>query len=344
MKGTAGRLGAAMIIGMVLVCPARAQFWPGGEVRLPDPAAFANRMELGDLDQAKAWLDAGLSPDFMGSRIGSGLMIGAWEGNIPLMRLFLSRGADLYLSNGNGETALALAAWRGQLEAVKWLVERGASVNAPPRQWSPLHYAVFGGHAAVADYLLAQGADLEARSTNGSSVLMMAVYEGHEALAKQLIERGARRDVRNDWGDGALEWAMRSNHLGIARLVGDPASYQEALNQPKEHWGPPQRSLFMSRELEALLAMRKQVEARKMSTADLDRLIAAERARIVRQQVERPVAPRATALEVTARRDKPAEQSVRIVGQEASPKTFKVPPATYSGKPKMPPKAPVRNY
>ena len=30
-------------------------------------------------------------------------------------------------------------------------------------------------HGAVADYLIEQGADINARSTNGSSVLMMAV-------------------------------------------------------------------------------------------------------------------------------------------------------------------------
>ena len=83
----------AMIIGMALVWPAAAQFGPSST--LPDPVRFAVRMEAGDVDQARVWLDAGLDPDFLGSRIGSGLMIGAWEGNIELMRLFLSRGADI---------------------------------------------------------------------------------------------------------------------------------------------------------------------------------------------------------------------------------------------------------
>ena len=221
-----------------------------GPAARPTPTAFATSLELGDLGQAQAWLDAGLPPDFMGSRIGSGLMIGAWEGNIEMMRLFISRGADINRLNGNGESAIILAAWRGQLEAVKWLVARGARINAPPRQWSPLHYAVFAGHRPVVDYLMEQGADINALSTNGSSVLMMAIYEGREELARMLIEKGAERSFRNDWGDGALEWAMRYNQLNIARMITNPEEFNIAINKPKETWGEPTRSLRMSKELE----------------------------------------------------------------------------------------------
>jgi uncharacterized protein len=341
------KIGAAMIIGMALVCPAHAQWWPGGEVKLPDPVAFANQMELGDVKTATAWLDAGLSPDFMGSRIGSGLMIGAWEGNIALMRLFISRGADIDLRNANGESALALAAWRGQTEAAQWLIERGARINTPDKHWSPLHYAVFGGHEAMTDYLLAQGADVEARTTNGSSVLMMAVYEGRESLVRKLIDKGARRDVRNDWGDGAMEWAMRNNQIGIARMVGDPEEFKIAASRPKDSWGQPQGSLTMSKELATLLDMRKTLVKRSKSTEAIDRRIAAERVRLVRERFDRPGPQRASTLEVTANRGAPGEQSIRVIRPDAGqtpPKQFKVPPPTYYGTPKMPPKAPLRNY
>jgi ankyrin repeat protein len=135
---------------------------------------FTNSMELGDVRQAETWLDAGMPPDYMGSRIGSGLMIGAWEGQDRAdAPVHLARRRYQPL-NANGESAIALAAWRGHLEAVKWLLERGARINAPPRQWSALHYAVFAGHPEVANYLIEQGADINAQSTNGSSVLMMA--------------------------------------------------------------------------------------------------------------------------------------------------------------------------
>jgi ankyrin repeat protein len=94
----------------------------------------------------------------------------------------------------------------------------------------------FAGHADVADFLIEQGADINALSTNGSSVLMMAVYEGHKELARKLIEKGADRTPKNDWGDGALEWAMRQDRLEIARMVSNPEEFNIAVSQPKESW------------------------------------------------------------------------------------------------------------
>lgn len=311
----------------------------------PDPVAFTHGMELGDMRQARQWLDAGMSPDFTGSRIGSGLMIAAWEGRIEMMALFLEHGASIDLRNAHGETALALAAWRGQLDAVRWLLEKGAAINAPSRQWSALHYAVFAGHHDVAELLMARGADIDALSTNGSSVLMMAIYEGHRDLVRTLIERGAVRTVKNDWGDGALDWAMRYQRLEIARMVSHPEEFNIAVSQPKENWGEPRRSLRTSRELEGLLAAREQLVARGASTERIDRQIAVERVRIVRAELDRPLAPRAATLEITANRNKPREQSANIVYDDQGKAVgYKAPPATYFGRPKMPPKAPVRNY
>ena len=338
------KAGAAMIIGMALVWLPAAPL--SAATALPDPVAFANALELGDVRQARQWLDAGLPVNFAGSRIGSGLMIGAWEGNLELMELFRARGADLNAVNDNGESALALAAWRGQKAAVAWLLERGARINAGPRQWSALHYAVFAGHEEMADSLIAQGADINALSTNGSSVLMLAVYEGRQALARKLIEKGADRTVKNDWGDGALEWAMRHDRLDLARMVSNPEEFNIAVNQPKEKWGEPKRSLRTSKELEELLKMRETLAQRGMSTEQIDKRIAAERVRIVRAELDRPNAPgRAATFEISASRAKPQEQKAQIVYDDKGKAVgYKVPPATYFGTPRMPPKGPVRNY
>ena len=201
-----------------------------------------------------------------------------------------------------------------------------ARINAPRRQWTPLHYAVFAGHREVADYLMEQGADINAQSTNGSSVLMMAIYEGREDLARLLIEKGAEREFRNDWGDGALEWAMRYNQLNVARMLTNPEEFNIAVSQPKETWGEPTRSLRMSKELEELMEMREKLVERGESTEGIDKRIAIERVRVMRSEIDQPKTPqRAATMEITASRKAPKDQSAKIIydgkAKAADPKT-----------------------
>ena len=210
---------------------------------LPDAARFGARMELGDIDSVRAWLDAGLDPDFIADRTGTGLMIAAAAGHIALMELLVGRGAKIDKTNAADEQALMHAAWQGRLAAVKWLVERGARVNREPMKWTALHYAVFAGHEDVATYLIEQGANINARSTNGSSVLMMAVFEGRAELAKRLIASGADTGIKNDKGDGALEWAFKYKHAEIARIVSDQKTHAEAAQMPQAYWGEAMRSI-----------------------------------------------------------------------------------------------------
>lgn len=305
---------------------------------------FANAIEYGDITRATDWLDAGLDPDYFGSRIGSGLMIAAWTGNLEMIRLFLSRGADVNKGNERGEQALMHAAYRGHAQAVELLLFWGAKLDSPPMQWSALHYAVFAGHAGIARALLAKGADLNARSTNGSSVLMMAVYEGHEDLVRDLLARGADTGIRNDRGDGAMEWAFKFRRLGIARMIaeGDSAKFAAAASKPAQDWGPALRSvpapaaagspaapgtppaaasplseraaqLAELRNIRAILAQRGMGAAVKK----LDARIVALRARQAKDDVGLPEG--GTVLEITARRDRPEEQSTQLIDATAPP-------------------------
>ncbi len=238
------------------MAPAQAQLFGFGSGGLPDAARFGTRMEIGDIAAAREWLDAGLSPDFVADRIGTGLMIGASTGNIPLMALFVARGANPNKTNAADETALMHAAWRGQLDAVQWLLANGARLNREPLKWTALHYAVFAGHEHVVAHLLERGADINARSTNGSTPLMMAAFEGHEKLAQQLLAKGADTGIKNENGDGALEWAFKYRRPGIARAVADGKTYAAAAALPQAYWGEVMRSVTAAegRNLQALAA------------------------------------------------------------------------------------------
>lgn len=234
---------------------------PAVAAGLPDRITFSVALERGDLPLARQWLDAGLPPDFEGSVIGSGLMIGAWEGSIPMMELFLAHGADVNRANALGETALLHAAWKGHLEAVRWLLAHGAQANRPGKQWTALHYAAFAGHAAVVRVLLEQGANVDALSPNGSTPLMMTAREGHAGVATQLLAAGARRDIVNDNGENAVHWAMRNNNLIMAREIAGSEDFALLAAKPAASWGRAVRSQPVPDRADMLLAQARKMEA-----------------------------------------------------------------------------------
>lgn len=325
-------------LALAICAPAQAQFWRSSG--LPDPVEFGMRIEMGDIERAREWLDRGLDPNFVGDRIGTGLMIAAWEGNLPLMELFVSKGADVNKMNKLGEVAIMHAAWKGRLDAVKWLVEHGARVNREPRQWTALHYAAFAGQGEAVGYLVQRGADVNARSTNGSTPLMMAVYENKEVMVKQLIGLGADRRVRNDYGEGAMEWAFKHERLAIARLVGSAEEFAAAANRPKGDWPvairsqpvitvapiaqprQPAQQNDAGREVRAqidgLVRTRSALEAKGMNrdVQLVDKKISALRFRLAKpgEDYRRPAV-----LEISASRRAPNEQSTRLIVAPAAP-------------------------
>lgn len=240
----------------------------------PTKLEFGVAVEAGNDRAVKKWLDEGLPPDFMADRIGSGLMIAAWTGNIELMRLFLDRGADVHLANRFDEQALQLAAWRGHADAVRLLLERGAVVNRDGKRWGALHYAVFAGRDEIARLLMAKGADVNARTPNDSTALMMAAREGHADLARALIEAGADTRPVNEWDDNALAFAMRNRHYGIAKMVSNAEEFARAVKQP-EAYGPPKKSVPAPPEIGEIVEKMRQAQAAGKPTEDLRKALAA---------------------------------------------------------------------
>jgi tetratricopeptide (TPR) repeat protein len=281
---------------------------------LPDPVRFSVVIERGDLGLAREWLDSGLAPDFEGNLIGTGVMIGAWEGNIAMMELFVSRGADVNKVNSFGEQALLHAAWKGRLEAVRWLVEHGARLNREGKEWAALHYAAFAGHPEIVGYLLERGADINALSTNGSTPLMMAAREGKEAIAKTLLAAGARRDIVNERGDDAMRWAMRYNQLQIAREIAGAESFAAAAARATASWGRPVRSQPVPDRADMMLAQARKMEAagRRDEALKLYRAaLAAIRQADAAANKAAPVRA-ATGMVITARRGKPGAQTAAL--------------------------------
>ena len=317
---------------LVLLCLFCASAWAA----LPEPIEFGIAVERGDTRSVKRWFDEGLDPEYQADKLGTGLMIAAWNGNIEMMALFIEHGANPRRANRNGEQPLQLAAWGGHGEAVLWLLERGALLNRADLNWGALHYAVFNGHDKLAHQLIERGAEVNARSPNGSTPLMLAAREGREDMAKFLLESGADPRVKNDWGDTALTLAMRYDHYRVGKMIASPEEFEIAVKAPKESFGEPSRAAAAPGRIEYLLREMRSAEAKGLWTEDLRKelYLAAEslrRSGTPSPQDSRRPAPRAyqpKSLVITAKRNQPGAERAEVVAQDKKTPQSAAKPAT----------------
>jgi len=91
-------------------------------------------------------------------------------------------------TNSRGDTPLLLACRRGHYRFVVSMVARGANINLanPQSGRTPLHEAAYVGHRAIAECLLLNGADVNARDRAGMTPMELAIQGDKEALVLQL--------------------------------------------------------------------------------------------------------------------------------------------------------------
>lgn len=158
----------------------------------------------------------GVDPNQADSRGRTALAVAVNEQSLrALDSLLTSPLTRVNEANAQGETPLMIAAIRGSLPAVQALVKRGASVNRAG--WTPLHYACSGPDNGVAAFLIANGADLNARSENGTTPLMMAARYGSSDLVPLLIKAGAEPRAANEQELTAADFAERGERDKLAK-------------------------------------------------------------------------------------------------------------------------------
>lgn len=160
-------------------------------------------------------LQRGFDPNTPDESGQVGLYLALREGSLRVAEVLLKH-PDLKVDavNAADETALMMAALRGNLAWTQRLLERGAQLNR--KGWTPLHYAATGPEPQVVSFLLDRGADIEARSPNGTTPLMMAARYGAFDAAERLLARGADPRARNDLGLSAADFAREGGREALA--------------------------------------------------------------------------------------------------------------------------------
>uniref|UniRef100_A0A182NUT9 ANK_REP_REGION domain-containing protein n=1 Tax=Anopheles dirus TaxID=7168 RepID=A0A182NUT9_9DIPT len=97
---------------------------------------------------------------------------------------------------------------------------------------TPLQIAARKGYPDVARLLLAQGASVQPRDTNGNSALHFAVECGCVKTVRLLLRHGANVAVKNQLGESALEVAIASEHRKIVRTLLHSGQRVESVSLP----------------------------------------------------------------------------------------------------------------
>lgn len=178
------------------------------------------------------------------------LMLCARKGAVEAVKGLLATGADPNIAEPrDGQTALMWAVAGGHPQVVRALIEHRADIRArskvralpepfvverkvnfygrnyPPTTrfrktaggFTPLLFAAQRGDIETATLLLGAGADVNDRTEEDGSALVIAIASGHEPLALFLLQKGADPNASDGNGLTALHYSL---HAGLQNLAG----------------------------------------------------------------------------------------------------------------------------
>ena len=179
-----------------------------GYAQTPDQAVdFAKAAKIDNVSEVKYLLSKGVTPNAVDINGNPMLILAIKDNSEKVIDLLLNdKKIDVDLSNKSGETPLMMASIQGNLPLVQTLVLKNKAM-IDHIGWTPLHYACAKGHFDVAQFLIANGAIVDAMSVGNTTPLMMAVQSGNEQLVKLLLDKGADLQIRNNNGLSAIDIA-----------------------------------------------------------------------------------------------------------------------------------------
>ena len=229
---------------------------------LGDTSVSENNKELnqlhsvekeGDVTEMKSTLPRGFSVDSRNTTGRTPLMNAALNGNVQAVKSMIKRGADPSLTDnkgwntlhfaaqggdtdiislihthlpniesktGQGYTPLMLAASTGNLHAVKWFLEKGATVACEDKRGcNTLHHAAQGGDTDIISLIHTHLPNIESKTGQGYTPLMLAASTGNLHAVKWFLEKGATVACEDKRGCNTLHHAAQGGDTDIISLI-----------------------------------------------------------------------------------------------------------------------------
>ncbi|MAI97111.1 MAG: hypothetical protein CML37_00235 [Rhodobacteraceae bacterium] len=179
-----------------------------------------------------------------------------------MVEFFLSKGIDVEVSDSVGRTPLLYASNWGTADIMRLLIENGANVNNQSNKYkqTPLHWSIESKEKI--ELLLANGADVMARTVDGETPLHSAAFLGSPEVVEILLAKGA--DILEEDKDGNLPFYQVTENFKIdegtpayealkpepqiRNLIGTALEGQCKLNEDANMGGPQKFNLTVTQE------------------------------------------------------------------------------------------------
>ena len=151
----------------------------------------------------------------------SPLHVACMKGNLTLVKILMSHGADQNAPDGCSNTPLMLAIKNDFNKTVLTLLTQyGCDPNIKDNDgYSPLHVACKKGDINLVQTLITYGADLNALDEHGYTSLMTAVKYGRCEIVKLLHDHGCDINVTASNGWSLLHIAVSEGHVEMLKML-----------------------------------------------------------------------------------------------------------------------------